>query len=130
MKFVSYSRSFLISVCAAILGTFSCATMHAAPSIDISGDTVVCFAKKQTPLSKFIKPLFEQVAAYYKLHGINFIYRDIDEAPDFYKQKFNLTTMPTIIYFKDGYEIYRHDSKNGTISVDTIKAHVERIYFV
>ena len=136
MKFGSYFNSFLLVVFSACAVT---ANTYAVQHIDTSGDTVVCFAKNQNPLSKFIKPLFDQVAMHYKLYGINFIYADITKDFAYFENKFHLFTVPTVIYFKNGYEVYRHeitnqtmsqDKKNNIIIVDMMKKHVERIYFV
>lgn len=72
---------------------------------------VVVFSKPSCPFCTFIKPHIRS-AVQSSPKNITLVEYNILSNPDYYKKTYKFSTVPTVIYYKNGKEVYRHDSMN------------------
>jgi len=91
------------------------------------GNAIILFSKSACRYCSYIKPLFNQLANAFEQLGIKFIIVDITSNQSFYRSRFNISTVPTVIYYKNGNVVSRHGSNNGKMKLATMKGFAQRI---
>ena len=85
---------------------------------------VICFMRPTCPYCRYTIPLFTQVEKAFEGQGIDFQTVDISSDAQYYKNKYNFRTVPSVIYFKDGKELFRHGSNNMWLSFNEMMSYV------
>lgn len=91
------------------------------------GNVVVKFYRPGCKYCVHIDPLIEQIKSEFA-HDVTFINVNLDAQTREYKSIYSFDTVPTVIYFKNGKEVLRHGSNNGTITKDEIKSNIESAF--
>ena len=119
-------RTFLLFVA-------SLATMaHVAPATDIAHtistqpNVIVLFMRPECPYCKFIDPIFNAIATRYG-SSIRCVKINVNENPSA-KDTYNFSSVPTVIYNKDGQEKLRHGSNNKTVTQEYMEQNIKTIY--
>lgn len=101
-------------------------TVQAIEETIKSSPAVIVYLKKSTcKFCTYISPLIQQLQSTHP--EITFIEIDCSTSADIYKNHFNFRTFPTVIYYKNGQEILRHGSNNGTITLQQMRAYTKTI---
>ncbi len=93
-------------------------------AIENNGTFLAFFTKPNCGFCESVKPIITEVARE-ENDNTAVIEVNIGGNEDYYAQQYNITEVPTFIYFKDGKEAYRHDSKNKTITKEEITQNIE-----
>ena len=87
--------------------------------------TVVLFYKNYYTYCHFLRPLFHNIA---RTHDqLTCIELEMSHNDRLYKQAYNFTTVPQVLYFNDGAERHRHGSNNRNKRVNQMDPHVRTI---
>lgn len=126
--------SFLLSVV--------CVNNAAAPystAVDVQNfirknpNSVILLHKQGCPYCAHVRPLFENVRKKWsnKNGAVVFLSVEISADKDAFKRVFNISTVPTFMYIKEGIEqlYYRHGSKNKQLQQSDIEEIVQKLYF-
>ena len=70
------------------------------------------------------KPLIEQLKQIYGSR-ISFVELNVSDNMPAFKHNFNASTVPLIMYFKNGNEVARHGSDNKTITLARMQSIIE-----
>ncbi len=90
------------------------------------GNTVVKFYRPGCKYCTYIDPILKSVAE--STSDVTFISVNLDAQTRDYKKQYGFEYVPTVLYFKNGKEIMRHDSKEGTITVADIKNNIAHAF--
>lgn len=73
------------------------------------GRTIALFYADWCPFCSSFKPIFES----YRVDGVRMIKVKINEDDNPLWDRFSITTIPTLIYFKDGEIVERRSARSG-----------------
>lgn len=85
----------------------------------------VIFYRPSCPYCQYLLPLFDAMQINYPM--ITFKAVNIDNHGDEFKEAFGFSSVPTVIYFKDGTEINRHGSNNMSITQEEMEAILDEL---
>lgn len=88
------------------------------------GRCVVLFQKPSCPYCVYLKPKFEELKKANTSKGITFVEKMVTPEA---KSAFGFSTVPTVIYYKDGKEMRRHGSENKTITTAAMQKYVNEL---
>lgn len=86
---------------------------------------IVMFTKDQCPYCVYMKPIMKQVERDYG-NEITFLYVDVSKNHQ-YASQYGFSTVPTIVYFKNGKKLDAHGSNNKTITKDQIEENIRNL---
>lgn len=86
---------------------------------------IVMFSKERCPYCVYMKPIMEQVERSYG-DDIKFLYVDITENPQ-YPSQYGFSTVPHIVYFKNGKQLDAHGSGDKTMTVDQVIGRIKNL---
>lgn len=91
-------------------------------------DTVIVqFMRPSCPYSVYLNQLFKQIQNSAQKHGIHCLLIDIT-GKEQYKKEYRFSTVPTVIYFKKGKEVYRHSSNDKRFGISDFKKAIATHY--
>ena len=97
------------------------------PLVKSNPNVVVLFYKPGCPFYRYIAPLFDTLIREMQSSGILFKTINITNQ-DHYKNTYHFSTVPTVIYFKNGSPALSHGSNNKTITVNAMKDTIKTIF--
>lgn len=95
------------------------------------GNVLVKFSKNSCPYCVYMAPHYKKLKEEFK-DKITFVEVNLNDGwggkfeQDFIKN-FSLQTVPLFLYFKDGKEVKRHGSQDGTMTYDDLKENVKHL---
>lgn len=87
---------------------------------------VILFCKPSCPYCVYLDGKFRTLAQQNK-HNAQFIIIDIQQKDQAYKSRYGFSTVPTVVYFKNGQQVASHGSDNKTITVTKMQTNVDRL---
>ena len=84
---------------------------------------VVLFYKPSCPYCVYLDGKFKALAQQNNRNA-QFIMIDIQQKDPLYKANFGFSTVPTVVYFKNGKQVTSHGSDNKTITVARMQTNV------
>ncbi len=87
---------------------------------------IVMFTKNQCPYCVYMKPIMQEVEGKFG-KDIKFLYVDIDQNPQYVSQ-YGFSTVPHIIYFKDGKKLDAHGSDDKTITAEQVAEKINTYF--
>lgn len=87
---------------------------------------IVMFTKDKCPYCDYMKPIMKKVEDKFG-KDIDFLFVDIAQNPQ-YATQYGFSTVPHIVYFKDGKELDAHGSGNKTMTVTQVEEKI-KTYF-
>ena len=88
---------------------------------------VVLFMRPTCSYSLYLRPIMDKVFIPYK-ESVTYIVIDITTGEDYYKKEYHFSTVPTVLYYKNGIVKAHHGSNNKTIDQRDIKEYIKRVY--
>lgn len=85
---------------------------------------IVMFTKDACPYCQYMKPIMNQVEQKFG-KGIKFLYVDITQYPNTPAQ-YGFSTVPQIMYFKNGKRLETHGSGDKTMTVEQVEAKIKQ----
>jgi thiol-disulfide isomerase/thioredoxin len=84
---------------------------------------IIMFTKDECPYCRYMKPIMKAVEMKYG-NDIKFLYVDVVQHPH-YAAQYGFTTVPQIVYFKDGKRLEMHGSGNKTMTKEQVEAKIK-----
>lgn len=85
---------------------------------------VVLFYKPSCPYCVYLDGKFRTLAQQNKQNA-QFIMIDIQQKDQLYKSNYGFSTVPTVVYFKNGKQVASHGSDNKTVTVANMQKNVD-----
>lgn len=119
----------LLIIISCILGFLSAAHAQDLDKIIASHENVIIeFMKPSCPYSQYLNPIFSYTMKQYPNPLVIFKVVDISSNQDYYKNHFGFSTVPTVIYYKNGKKVKMHGSNNMSIKSSHLQNNIESIY--
>lgn len=90
----------------------------------IQDKAVVLFYKPSCPFCVYLDGKFKTLA-HQNTNNAQFIMIDIQQKDVIYKSNYSFSTVPTVVYFKNGKQVASHGSDNKTITLQTMQQKVD-----
>lgn len=87
---------------------------------------VVMFTKNSCPFCQYMYPIMKQAEKEYG-DRIKFLFVNVDEQPQ-YASQYGFSTVPQIVYFKDGQRLDMHGSGNKTMTVEDVENKIANYF--
>lgn len=87
---------------------------------------IVMFTKENCPYCVYMKPIMKQVEKKFG-KDIKFLYIDIAQNPQ-YPSEYGFSTVPQIVYFKDGKKLTAHGSGDKTMTAAQVEEKIETFF--
>jgi thiol-disulfide isomerase/thioredoxin len=88
---------------------------------------IINFSKPNCPFCVYIDPIYKKAAQACK-EPVVFASVKILENPEWYKKEFGFTTVPTVVYYKDGKKQRSHGSENRGVTKEFILNIIAQLY--
>lgn len=96
-------------------------------TIQSHDNVIIQFMRPSCPYSAYLNPLFKQIQKSADQKGIHSLLVDIT-GKDFYKKEYGFSTVPTVIYFRKGKEVFRHGSNDKRFGIADFKRAIAQSY--
>lgn len=84
---------------------------------------IVMFTKEDCPYCRYMMPIMKQVENKLGSKDIKFLYIDIAKNPQ-YPSQYGFSTVPQIVYFRDGKKLAAHGSADKTMTAAQVKEKI------
>lgn len=88
---------------------------------------VVMFTSDQCPYCDFMKPIMQKVENHYG-DEITFLYINVTQSPE-YPAQYGFSTVPQIMYFKNGKKLAVHGSDNYKMTAARVERVLRNIFY-
>lgn len=87
---------------------------------------IIMFTKDNCPFCIYMKPKIQEAEMEFG-DKIKFLYVDISQNPQ-YAAQYGFSTVPHIVYFKNGRQLDAHGSGNKTITAEQVKQRIKNLF--
>lgn len=108
-------------------GVLSAQSDMVANTIQRDPYVIVQFMRPSCPYSVYLNPLFETMKKKTTKLPITWLFVNIN-GKEQYKNQYRFSTVPTVIYFKNGKEVHRHGSNDKRFTTNDFATAISRYF--
>lgn len=120
-------KKLCIGIITAVVSTLSLYADPVRTAIESKQYVIVQFMKPSCPYSVYLNPLFNSMKKKTEKLPITWLLVDIT-GKEQYKNQYRFSTVPTVIYFKNGKEVYRHGSNDKRFTMNDFASSISRAF--
>jgi thiol-disulfide isomerase/thioredoxin len=88
-------------------------------------DLIIMFTKDNCPYCVYMKPIMQEAQAKFG-NNIKFLFLDITQNPH-YAAQYGFSTVPHVVYFKNGQQLDAHGSGNKTMTIQQVEQRIRNL---